>query len=102
MARKRTDADTTGREALGERIAALRADAGMSRRELGRRLDVTDVTLIRWEKGTPPPFDLAVLLVAELGVSLETLAGSAPPPRPKMPARLTIAGTTYQRVPAKV
>ncbi len=68
--------------ALGAHLRAAREAAGISLRELARRLDVTPSLLSQVERGLAQP-SVATLwaVVAELGLSLDALfAGDAEPP----------------------
>lgn len=59
---------------IGSLIAALRRNAGMTQRELAERLNVSDKSVSRWERGESMP-DLALIpLIAELfGVTSDEL-----------------------------
>lgn len=62
------------RKAWGDRIAAQRAVAKLSRRDLARRLDVSEQTVGYWERGdTSPRPHMQIAIAHELGVSWAVL-----------------------------
>jgi len=62
---------------MGEQIAELRREAGMTQRELAEKLHVTDKAVSKWERDLACP-DTAALpqLAALLGCSVEELLGA--------------------------
>lgn len=61
---------------LGERIRRLRAERGISRADLARRLSVDVTALAAWERGAYRPRDgHRAALAAALGLSVERLVG---------------------------
>jgi DNA-binding XRE family transcriptional regulator len=64
----------TLREQFGQKILALRVEAGMSTETLGRLCDVTASRIQRLERGEQAPsLDLVEVLAANLAVSVESL-----------------------------
>lgn len=56
-----TQAPATLRTPTGMR--SLRAERGLSQRQLGKLLDVTEMTVYRWERGTTPiPYTVELAL----------------------------------------
>ena len=65
---------------IGERIKEIREEVGLTQEELGNRLGVTGVTIMRYEKGTRQPRIEQLEAIAEaLDVSVTSLLfGSTP------------------------
>lgn len=62
---------------LGKRLRALREAAGLTQRELARKLDIHHSNIGFWEKtGTPPRGEVLPQLAAALHVSLDDLLGT--------------------------
>lgn len=67
-----TELNTT----LGARLKSARIAAGMSQADLSRRLQVTAVSVWRWENDRKPPSRDRVMRIArELSVSVDWLLG---------------------------
>lgn len=63
-------------ETIGKRIAALREERGWSARQLARKSDLADVTVLSIEDGTGNPTMATLEKIAEaLGVSVGDLVG---------------------------
>jgi transcriptional regulator with XRE-family HTH domain len=62
------------KQIVGENIRVRRDELGLTRRELGRRIDADQTMIYKWEKGLHRPEDryLSVLSL-ELGVDLAWL-----------------------------
>lgn len=77
---------------LGERIAQLRREHGLSKAELGRRIGVSDVTVLYWEEGRIVQVGHLNLtaLCRTFGCSADDLLG-LPAPRWSLIERLTEA-----------
>jgi transcriptional regulator with XRE-family HTH domain len=58
-----------------KRFGDWRTAQGMTRRELARAIDVTEQTLINWEKGTVPSADALARLVRYSGISADWWLG---------------------------
>jgi len=66
---------TEGRQAIGARIRALRAEAGMTQQTLASRAGIGRVTLVRVEKGEQSPrYETIVALAKALGRPFADLA----------------------------
>ena len=61
---------------MGNKIAAIRKERGLTQKELAEKLHVSDKTVSKWETGTHFP-DIAIMedLAAALGISVITLLG---------------------------
>lgn len=72
------------RDALKENLGKLRRQASLTQTELGEKLNYSDKSVSKWERGEGIP-DLSVLIkLKELyGVSLDELLGLAPASSPK-------------------
>jgi transcriptional regulator with XRE-family HTH domain len=78
VGRKR--ARTEWEVAMGKRFKRLREAAGMSQSQLARASGVPLRTYQEWEQGNRTPLlDAAAKVAQALGVSLDELAGIAPP-----------------------
>ena len=63
---------------LGERIKALRLEKSLTQKELGKYLDVSEMSVRCWEYGTKNPSMSAIVALAHLfGVSTDYLLGVA-------------------------
>ena len=51
---------------FAERLKELRTETGLTQEQLGERIDVQRMTIIRWEGGSNPPSDENLLLLAQL------------------------------------
>lgn len=61
---------------LGERLKELRADHGMTQRELAQKLGINSVTYLHYEKGQrEPPLSLLADMAKCFGVSVDYLLG---------------------------
>jgi transcriptional regulator with XRE-family HTH domain len=49
-----------------ERLKELRTETGLTQEQLGERIGVQRMTIIRWEGGSNPPSDENLLLLAQL------------------------------------
>ncbi|MBE6637308.1 MAG: helix-turn-helix domain-containing protein [Ruminococcaceae bacterium] len=64
------------KQTLGKRIAALRKQSGMTQKELGERLYVSDKTVSRWERDeSAPELALIPLLASLFGITSDELLG---------------------------
>ena len=64
------------KQTLGKRIAALRKQSGMTQKELGERLYVSDKTVSRWERDeSTPELALIPLLASLFGITSDELLG---------------------------
>ena len=66
---------SNSKQAFTKRFCDWRAGTGMSRRELSRALDVTEQTLINWEKGTAPSIEPLARLAVYSGLSVDWWLG---------------------------
>lgn len=61
-------------KSMGEIIAVLRRERGMTQKELADRLNITDKAVSKWERGLALPDTAAIPKLAEIfGVSVEDL-----------------------------
>lgn len=61
-------------KSMGEIIAVLRRERGMTQKELADRLNITDKAISKWERGLALPDTAAIPKLAEIfGVSVEEL-----------------------------
>ncbi len=61
-------------KSMGEIIAVLRRERGMTQKELADRLNITDKAVSKWERGLALPDTAAIPKLAEIfGVSVEEL-----------------------------
>lgn len=61
---------------VGERIAELRRQAGLSQEELAAELFVTRQAISKWERGaSAPPLDAIAVMSRRFGVSFESILG---------------------------
>ena len=51
---------------FAERLKELRTETGLTQEQLGERIGVQRMTIIRWEGGSNPPSDENLLLLAQL------------------------------------
>ena len=51
---------------FAERLKKLRTETGLTQEQLGERIGVQRMTIIRWEGGSNPPSDENLLLLAQL------------------------------------
>lgn len=56
-------------ELFAKRIRAWREAEALSRRELARRLEVTEQTLLNWENGRLPSYEALRMLVRASGIT---------------------------------
>lgn len=64
---------------MGEKIAQLRKEKGMTQKELARQMNVTDKAVSKWERDLSCPDINAVPRLAQvLGVSVEELLNVSP------------------------
>ena len=84
---------------LGEKLAALRKQRGLSQMDAAEALGVSRQAVSRWEVGASAPGMDNLLALSKLyGVSLDTLVGdaepgAAPEAEPKAPGAETAPGT---------
>lgn len=84
---------------LGEKLAALRKQRGLSQMDAAEALGVSRQAVSRWEVGASSPGTDNLLALSKLyGVSLDTLVGdaepgAAPEAEPKTPGAETPPGT---------
>jgi transcriptional regulator with XRE-family HTH domain len=77
------------KETLGQRLQRLRAGLGLSQRQLAEAAGVPARSLQNWEVDyREPGWRALVRLAARLGVTVESLADTAPVDQGKRPARL--------------
>lgn len=63
-------------EILGKRIQELRQEKNMSQKELAEKINVSDVAVSRWERGTRIPSAESLLLLANFfNISADYLLG---------------------------
>lgn len=106
MGRAEPDPET---RRLGDALAALRRDAGLSQAEAGARLDMTSQGWGLYEAGRRPGLfrpDVQRRLTAALGrspedlaLALARLAADGPPPPAEAPAGLASPGRAYADAP---
>ncbi len=58
---------------VGNKIASLRKQKGLSQEELAEKLYVTRQALSKWENGSVPSIDIVLLLAKSFGVTFEEL-----------------------------
>ena len=69
---------------MGIRLQSLRREKGLSQPQLAQAAGVPVGSLRQWEQGRRTPLlDAAARVAVALGVSLDELAGLAPPKRPR-------------------
>ena len=51
---------------FAERLKELRTETGLTQEQLGERIGVQRMTIIRWERGSNPPSDENLLRLAQL------------------------------------
>ena len=56
----------------GDDVRALRKRAGMTQKQLGRRIGTSDVTVRRWEIGIHKPIGVYVMLLEDLERELDS------------------------------
>lgn len=67
------------KEKMGDLIAALRKERGMTQKELAAHMNVTDKAVSKWERNLSCPDVNTIPRLAEvLGISVEELMTSAP------------------------
>lgn len=62
-------------ETIGNRIATLRRQRGLTQEQLGRQVGVSAQAVSKWENGGAPDVELLPALADRLGVSIDTLFG---------------------------
>lgn len=68
---------------VGERIAEMRKKAGLTQKDMARRLNVSDKSVSRWERDENLPDLYMALDIAKLfGISVDELIGSESAPAP--------------------
>lgn len=95
MPRAVDDARRAARRIFGARIVELRERRGMTQTAAAEHLEVTKLTMHKWEAGDTEPDVLDAQRLADLlGVGLEVLTGhaSVPPPRPAATATVVAEG----------
>ena len=75
-------AATVGRTELAKRIKSARETAGITQRDLAKRLAVSVGAVGQWETGGTPATDRLANLANVLGVSLDWLLGNSMQPPP--------------------
>ncbi len=95
------------RSRIGNNIARLRKDRGLTQAELAERINYSDKAVSKWERGESTPDVLTLMNLAEqLGADLNTLTGASdaagnrtePEPVPEPPVRSGEKQTTSQRI----
>ena len=66
---------TAAQEAFTKRFCQWRAERQMTRRELAQALEVTEQTLINWERGTQPTIEPLARLAVYSGLSVDWWLG---------------------------
>ena len=66
-------------KALGDRVAEIRKDFGISQEEFGRRIGVRQSAISKYEKGYPMPKVVRIAVAATYGASLPWLETGKPP-----------------------
>jgi transcriptional regulator with XRE-family HTH domain len=69
---------------MGERIAEIRKEKGMTQKELAEQLNITDKAVSKWERDLSCP-DIGTLpkLAEVLGIRVEELLNTAEPEQPR-------------------
>ena len=76
------------KEKISERIKYKRKSAGLTQAELGKKVGVSDVTILRWERGERTPNSSILPNLAEaLNTSVEYLMGLTDDTPPEQPLR---------------
>lgn len=78
-------------QTMGERIAALRKERGLTQRELAERMHVTDKAVSKWERDLACPDIHSLSHLADiLGISVEDLlkSTSSKQPAPSSPQQI--------------
>lgn len=71
-------------QSMGDLIAALRKEQGMTQKDLAEKMSVTDKAVSKWERNLSCPDVNAIPRLAEaLGVSVEELLNAAPKQEPE-------------------
>ena len=85
-------------QTMGQTIAKLRKEQGMTQKDLAERMHVTDKAVSKWERDLSCP-DIASLpqLAQELNISVETLMNISNP-TPSSPVR-TVTDTILSVIP---
>jgi len=79
---------TVWEQAMGNRLRALRARAGLTQEELARKAEVGIDAVRKWELGQRTPMlDSAARLAVALGCTLGQLGGTEPMPEPEPPPK---------------
>jgi ribosome-binding protein aMBF1 (putative translation factor) len=85
-------------DTLGERIASLRHDAGLSQSQLAERAGISTATLRNWEQGIRYPLPVGLVAIAKgLGISPGPLLDGVTFPTQEKPGR---AGRPRKSPPA--
>ena len=67
-------------KSMGEIIAAIRKEKGMTQKELAEMLNITDKAVSKWERGIAYPDTQTIPKLAEiLGISIEELMNAKAP-----------------------
>lgn len=67
------------KQTMGDLIAALRKERGMTQKDLAEKMNVTDKAVSKWERNLSCPDVNAIPRLAEtLGISVEELMNAAP------------------------
>ena len=70
------------KKTIGGFLAALRRTSGMTQKELGERVGVSDKAVSRWENGLSyPDIELLPALAEQFGVSVDYLLGLTKNPK---------------------
>ena len=105
MSTSQSASKSTGRSPAGEasHLRRLREQAGVSVRELARRLDLHHTNIVYWEKtGRVAKAELLPQLAAILGVSVEEVLGQPRPKRaPQAPGKLGQVVATLSQLPRR-
>jgi len=93
----------TGKQQLGERIKAARADKGWKQKQLATQMDVEPITISRWERGaTAPDLDVLRLVARVTEKPLGYFIAESLPPAPDLPRRVERLEESLGRVEQKL
>lgn len=73
---------------LGNTIAKLRRERGLTQEQLGKALCVSGQAVSKWEKGGTPDAEMLPAIADRLGVTIDTLFGRENEPAEDMPGTL--------------
>lgn len=94
-------------EQLGEKIASLRKQHGLTQAQLGEKLNVTSQAVSKWEKGlSEPDFQTAQKICDLFGITADDLMGRPAPTKPveteEAVTQTTAAQTAVESKPPKI